>query len=88
MKIRDPKSLAGHRILIVTGDHDPRHPRAVDEATAAYVGAEFMWLPDCGIHGNGHMMMIEDNSDDLAAMILACSTPTAADAADRSPDGA
>ncbi len=71
LKIRDPNSLAGHRILIVTGDHDPRHPRAVDEATAAYVGAEFMWLPDRGIHGNGHMMMIEDNSDDLAAMILA-----------------
>ena len=71
LKIRDPNSLAGHRILIVTGDHDPRHPRAVDEATAAYVGAEFMWLPDRGIHGNGHMMMIEDNSDDLASMILA-----------------
>ena len=35
LKIRDPNSLAGHRILIVTGDHDPRHPRAVDEATAA-----------------------------------------------------
>jgi pimeloyl-ACP methyl ester carboxylesterase len=70
LKIRDPKSLGHHQILIVTGDHDPRHPRAVDEATAAYVGAEFMWLPDRGIHGNGHMMMIEDNSDDLAAMIL------------------
>jgi pimeloyl-ACP methyl ester carboxylesterase len=70
LKIRDPNSLRNHRILIVTGDHDPRHPRALDEATAAYLGAEFVWLPDRGIAGNGHMMMIEDNSDDLAAMIL------------------
>ena len=71
LKIRDPTNLARHRILIVTGDHDPRHPRAVDEATATYVGADFVWLPDRSIRGNGHMLMIEDNSDDLAAMILA-----------------
>ena len=71
LKIRGPKNLSGHRVLIVTGDHDPRHPRAVDEATANYLGADFTWLPDRGIHGNGHMMMIEDNSDELAAMILA-----------------
>jgi pimeloyl-ACP methyl ester carboxylesterase len=70
LKINDPKNLSGHRIAIVTGDHDPRHPRSVDEATATYLGAEFVWLPDRGIRGNGHMMMIEDNSDALAAMIL------------------
>jgi pimeloyl-ACP methyl ester carboxylesterase len=71
LKIRDPKNLADRRILIVTGEHDPRHPRAVDEATARYLDAEFVWLPDRGITGNGHMMMIEDNSDALAAMIVA-----------------
>lgn len=71
LKIRDPKSLAGHRIMIVTGDNDPRHPRDVDGATARYLGAEFVWLPDRGVRGNGHMMMIEDNSDELAALILA-----------------
>src|SRR5262249_35849959 len=60
LKIRNPESLAGHRVLIITGDHDPRHPRVVDEATAVYLGAEFVWLPDRGIRGNGHMMMIED----------------------------
>jgi pimeloyl-ACP methyl ester carboxylesterase len=70
LKIQDPRSLGGHRILIVTGDHDPRHPRALDATTADFIGAEFAWLPDRGIHGNGHMMMIEDNSDELAAMIL------------------
>jgi pimeloyl-ACP methyl ester carboxylesterase len=71
LKIRDPKNLRARPVLVVTGDHDPRHPRHVDEATAAYLGAEFVWLPDRGITGNGHMMMIEDNSDDLADMILA-----------------
>lgn len=71
LKIGDPANLHACDILIVTGDHDGRHPRPVDEATAKYVGAEFVWLPDRGVAGNGHMMMIEDNSDELAAMILA-----------------
>ncbi len=71
LRIRDPQSLRRQRILIVTGDHDPRHPRRTDESTAAYLGAEFLWLPDRSISGNGHMMMIEDNSDDLAAIVLA-----------------
>ena len=70
LKIGDPERLRTKNILVMTGDHDLRHPRAVDEATADYVGAEFVWLPDRGITGNGHMMMIEDNSDALAAMIL------------------
>jgi pimeloyl-ACP methyl ester carboxylesterase len=69
-KIGDPASLHGRDILIVTGDRDLRHPRAVDEATARYLGAEFWWLPDRGIEGNGHMMMIENNSGDLAALLL------------------
>lgn len=70
LRISDPSSLQKHRILLLTGDHDPRHPREADEATARYIGAEFVWLPDRGIRGNGHMMMIEDNSDDLANMVL------------------
>ena len=70
LRIQDPASLARHPILIVTGDHDPRHPRTMDEATARYLGAEFVWLPDRGISGNGHMPMIEDNSDTIAALLL------------------
>lgn len=71
LRIGDPAALAGHPILIVTGDTDPRHPRAVDEATARYLGAEFVWLPERGIIGNGHMPMCEDNSDEIAALIVA-----------------
>jgi len=70
LKIRDPKNLAQHKILIMTGDHDRRHPRNVDETTANYIGADFLWLPVLGIEGNGHMLMIEDNSDQIAALIM------------------
>ena len=70
LRIEDPASLARHPILIVTGGHDPRHPRAMDEATARYLGAEFVWLPDRGIVGNGHMPMIEDNNEVVAALLL------------------
>ena len=70
LKICDPQNLANHHILIMTGEYDRRHPKIVDEATATYLGAEFMWLPDHGIGGNGHMLMIEDNSHQIAGIIL------------------
>ncbi len=70
LAIRDPANLTMPK-LIVTGDFDPRHPRAMDKATAQYLGAEHVWLPDRGIEGNGHMPMIEDNSDEIAALLLA-----------------
>lgn len=70
LRVDDPERLRAMPILIVTGDHDLRHSREFDAATADFFGAEFVWLPDCGIVGNGHMMMIEDNSDEIAALIL------------------
>jgi len=70
LRIADPKSLSGLPILIVTGDQDRRHPRGMDEGTANYLGAEFVWLADRGIAGNGHLLMIEDNSDEIAALVL------------------
>jgi pimeloyl-ACP methyl ester carboxylesterase len=71
LRIGDPQALRKLDILIMTGDHDPRHPRALDQATADYLGAEFLWLPDLDIHGNGHLLMIEDNSDSLAELTVA-----------------
>lgn len=71
LHIADPANLANMPILIVTGDSDPRHPRAVDEATARFLGAEFVYLPERDIAGNGHMPMCEDNSDEIAALIVA-----------------
>jgi pimeloyl-ACP methyl ester carboxylesterase len=71
LRLADPDRLRAKPVLIVTGEADPRHPRGLDEATADYLGADFIWLPDRGITGNGHMMMLEDNSDELADLILA-----------------
>jgi len=70
LKVRNPDGLRTMPILIVTGDRDLRHSRAFDATTADCFGAEFWWLPDRGVSGNGHMMMIEDNSDELASMIV------------------
>ncbi len=64
-----PDVVAGRPILVVTGDSDPRHPRAVDDAVAAYFGADRLWLADAGISGNGHMLMMEDNSEEIAGLI-------------------
>lgn len=65
-----PAALAGIPILVVTGDEDPRHPRAADEAIARHFGAEFMWLPDAGLPGHGHMQMIETGHDAIADFFL------------------
>jgi hypothetical protein len=32
--------------------------------------ADFCFLADRGIVGNGHMLMLEDNSDEIAGIIL------------------
>src|SRR5215203_6807576 len=61
-------------VLIVTGTHDIDHPRDVDMALADWLAergarAEFAWLADRGIDGNGHMMMLEDNSSEPAHLI-------------------
>lgn len=74
-KIARFENFRGKPILIVTGSHDLDHPRALDERTATWLNAhgaaaEFVYLPDLGITGNGHMMMMEDNSDALADLAV------------------
>lgn len=69
LKIANPAAVGQRPIVVITGENDPRHPRSADEAVAAYFGADFIWLPDIGITGNGHMLMIEDNSDEIAARV-------------------
>lgn len=69
LSLEHPEQLAGLPMLVFTGDNDPRHPREVDGALAQFLGADFIWLPDVGIGGNGHMLMIEDNHEQLAACI-------------------
>jgi hypothetical protein len=58
--------------VIVTGEAS--YHAAYDHCTAAYLeqaGAHntFIRLADQGVRGNGHMMMIEKNSNAIAAVI-------------------
>ena len=58
--------------LIVAGEAS--YHAAFDHCTAVYLkqaGAPvtFLRLEDAGIRGNGHMMMLEKNSDAIAALM-------------------
>ena len=59
--------------MIVTGGEASFHA-VYDHCTAKYltqagVKNTFVRLEDAGIHGNGHMMMLEKNSDEIAAVL-------------------
>jgi pimeloyl-ACP methyl ester carboxylesterase len=75
LRIADPAKLAGKRIFVVTGTEDLDHSREVDGAIVTWLNgvgakAEFCFLSDRGIVGNGHMLMLENNSDAIADIIL------------------
>ena len=68
-------NFEGKRVLILTGSHDTDHPREVDGRLVTWLseaGADvtFQFLGDVGIEGNGHMLMLEENSDQLANRVL------------------
>ena len=65
-------NLAKVPILILVAEAS--YHAAYDHVTAAYltqagVRNDFVRLPDIGIRGNGHMMMLEKNSDEIAGVI-------------------
>jgi len=71
----DPQRLKGKRVLVITGSDDLDHSREVDGAIVTWlndIGAEagFCFLADRGIVGNGHMLMLEQNSDAIADIIV------------------
>jgi pimeloyl-ACP methyl ester carboxylesterase len=75
VRVSDPNKLAGKRILVITGTDDLDHSREVDGAIVTWLNAhgakaDFCFLADRGIVGNGHMLMLEQNSDEIAAIIL------------------
>jgi pimeloyl-ACP methyl ester carboxylesterase len=74
--VADAAPFAGKPITIITGTHDTAHPRAADQAIVDFLNglgarAELVWLGDLGVEGNGHMLMLEDNSDEIAELVLA-----------------
>ncbi|TQC49021.1 hypothetical protein EEB14_12120 [Rhodococcus sp. WS4] len=65
-------NLARLRILIVSGEASYHAP--YDHATSAYLAQagvehDFVRLAERGIRGNGHMMMLEKNSADIARLL-------------------
>ena len=76
LKIGDLSNYRGKRILVMTGTADADHPRKLDEGIVTWLNehgakADFIYLGDRGITGNGHMMMLENNSTALADQITA-----------------
>jgi hypothetical protein len=72
-------SVKGTPILTVIGDNAKDHPRWKNVRQLSVVYAEafkagggdftFVDLPDAGIKGNSHMMMMDMNSDQIAGLI-------------------
>lgn len=75
LKIEDFTNYRGRRILVLTGTADADHPRPLDESIVKFLNskgakAEYLFLGDHSIVGNGHMMMMEKNSGEIAALLL------------------
>jgi hypothetical protein len=72
-------SVKGTPILVVIGDNAKDHPRWKNIRNNSVTYAEFFKagggdiqlvdLPDAGIKGNSHMMMMDKNSDQIAGLI-------------------
>jgi pimeloyl-ACP methyl ester carboxylesterase len=72
-------SIKDTPILVIYGDNTKEHPRwskirqtGVDYAAAFKVGGgniEVIDLPDVGLKGNSHMVMMDKNSDEVAGLI-------------------
>jgi hypothetical protein len=75
LRVSDPQKLAGKRVLVITGTADLDHAKDVDAAIVTWLNAngaeaELCFLGDRGIVGNGHMLMMEANSDEIADIII------------------
>jgi pimeloyl-ACP methyl ester carboxylesterase len=75
VRVGDPRKLADKRVLVITGTTDLDHSREADGAIVAWLNefganADFCFLADRGIVGNGHMLMMEQNSDEIADIVL------------------
>jgi pimeloyl-ACP methyl ester carboxylesterase len=75
LKISDFSNYGGKRIAVVIGTDDPDHPIEMDKSIVDWLNqngakAELITLGDRGIKGNGHMMMIEVNSDQIAGLLI------------------
>ncbi|MGW7824075.1 alpha/beta fold hydrolase [Streptomyces puniciscabiei] len=71
--VQNPTGFAGMPVRLLTGGEDPAHTLEIEERTVSLLNgwgadARLVWLPDLGIHGNGHFLFSEENSRELAAV--------------------
>jgi len=74
LRITDTAPFDNKPALVVSAEHDRDHTPENDGAIAAWLGdigarSTYWYLPDKGITGNGHMMMLEKNNAAIAALI-------------------
>lgn len=74
-KVTDFRNYVGKRVAVISGTADFDHTVAIDKPIVDWLNqrgarADYIYLGDKGINGNGHMMMMERNSDELADMIV------------------
>lgn len=75
LKVGNFAPFLDKRVLVMTGTDDIDHPIQIDKPIADWLNengarADYLYLGDMEIMGNGHMMMLEDNSDQLARIIV------------------
>jgi pimeloyl-ACP methyl ester carboxylesterase len=74
LRITDTAPFRHKPALVISAEHDRDHTPDIDGALAGWLGdmgadATYWYLPDQGITGNGHMMMLENNNAEIAALI-------------------
>lgn len=72
--IEDARGFSGKPVRLLAGGEDPAHTRQIEERTLALLRSwradvHLVWLPDHGIHGNGHFLFLEENSSDLLGLV-------------------
>ena len=72
--VHDGGGFAGKPIRIIAGDQDPAHTLEIEQRTVDLLSswgadASVVWLADLGIRGNGHMLALERNSDEILQVI-------------------
>lgn len=75
VRVENPGVFEGKPVVAVSGTNDVLQARSDDQAMVAWLKshgakAEQIWLGDRGITGNGHMLMLEENSDRICDVIL------------------
>ena len=58
------------RVLVITDDNSPGHPREADESVARFFGGDHIWLPDVGLRGFSHQMRFDHGNLDIADLMF------------------